>query len=162
MLKQIAWIVGGALVLALAIQLVPYGRNHTNPPVVKEPTWDSPETKALAQRACYDCHSNETTWPWYSNIAPISWLVQRDVDQGRRQLNFSQFDRPPREPGQAAREVQRGDMPPWYYVIAHPNANLSTEEKQALIQGLQATLGTAGGGGRQTQTVTPARAAYQP
>ena len=57
--------------LALLIQLVPYGRAHTNPPVVAEPNWDSPQTRELAVRACFDCHSNETTWPWYSNIAPI-------------------------------------------------------------------------------------------
>ena len=76
MLKKIILIiivvaVGGFLL----IQLVPFGRDHTNPPVVQEPNWDSPATRELAQRACFDCHSNETVWPWYSNIAPVSWLV---------------------------------------------------------------------------------------
>ena len=61
----------------LLIQLVPFGRDHTNPPVVQEPKWDSPATRELAKRACFDCHSNETVWPWYSNIAPVSWLVAR-------------------------------------------------------------------------------------
>ncbi|MEZ4770229.1 MAG: heme-binding domain-containing protein [Caldilineales bacterium] len=86
--KRIALYVILALVAVfLLIQLVPYGRDHTNPPVVQEPVWDSPQTEALARAACYDCHSNEVVWPWYSNIAPISWLVQRDVDEGRqRQL----------------------------------------------------------------------------
>ena len=60
--------------LFVLIQLAPFGRNHTNPPVVQEPSWDSAETRALAKRACFDCHSNETVWPWYSNIAPVSWL----------------------------------------------------------------------------------------
>ena len=72
-----AIIVGG---FALT-QVVPYGRNHTNPAVVYEPDWDSPETRALAERACFDCHSNETTWPWYSTIAPISWLTQATANR---------------------------------------------------------------------------------
>ena len=63
----------------LVAQLIPFGRSHTNPVVVKEPTWDSPTTRDLAKRACFDCHSNETVWPWYTNIAPVSWLTQRDV-----------------------------------------------------------------------------------
>ena len=75
-LKKALWILLGLVVL---IQLVPFGRSHTNPPVVKEVAWDSAQTKALVRRACYDCHSNETVWPWYSNVAPVSWLVQRDV-----------------------------------------------------------------------------------
>lgn len=151
--KRIArWLgmLAGAVVLSgLAIQLVPYGRNHTNPPVRQEPAWNSPQTKALVQRACYDCHSNETVWPWYSTIAPMSWLVQRDVDKGRQELNFSQWDRPPREPGESVEQVQKGEMPQWYYVIAHPDAKLSSAEHQALIQGLQATLGTGGRGRTQ-------------
>ncbi|MRR33844.1 hypothetical protein EG829_03970, partial [bacterium] len=61
------------------IQAVPYGRNHDNPPVVREPNWDSPETRGLAKRVCFDCHSNETVWPWYTWVAPVSWLVYRDV-----------------------------------------------------------------------------------
>ena len=72
----------------LVIQLIPYGREHSNPAVVSEPPWDSPATRAFAVTACFDCHSNETEWPWYSNIAPMSWLVQRDVDEGRQHLNF--------------------------------------------------------------------------
>jgi hypothetical protein len=67
------WIVRillGAVALFALIQVVPYGRSHTNPPVQSEPKWDSPQTRALAVRACYDCHSNETTWPWYTNVAP--------------------------------------------------------------------------------------------
>ena len=84
----------GVAVLAAAfllIQLVPYGHAHDNPPVAAEPNWDSPQTRELAQRACFDCHSNETTWPWYSNVAPVSWLVQHDVDEGREYLNFSRW-----------------------------------------------------------------------
>ncbi|MBS1857520.1 MAG: heme-binding domain-containing protein, partial [Acidobacteria bacterium] len=107
------------LLLAVLIQFVPFGREHTNPPAVREPAWDSPETKSLVRRACFDCHSNETTWPWYSNVAPVSWLVQRDVNGGRRHLNFSEWDRPQRHARDVAAEVQGGDMPPWFYLPMH-------------------------------------------
>ncbi len=86
----------GVLGTLLAIQLVPYGRDHGNPPVTGEPTWDAPETRTLAKQACFDCHSNETEWPAYASIAPAPWLVQRDVNQGRAVLNFSEWPRPPR------------------------------------------------------------------
>jgi hypothetical protein len=122
------------------IQLVPYGRDHTNPPVVQEPNWDSPQTRELAVRACFDCHSNETTWPWYSSIAPVSWLVQRDVDEGRRHLNFTDWGRRSVDGGEMAEVVSEGEMPPWFYLPLHPRARLSDAEKQALIQGL-GTLG---------------------
>ncbi|MCB0186228.1 MAG: heme-binding domain-containing protein, partial [Caldilineaceae bacterium] len=74
--------IGGVIVLIAAIvgiQLLPAGVRRDNPPVVQEPPWDSPETRALAVRACFDCHSNETTWPWYSYIAPMSWMILQDV-----------------------------------------------------------------------------------
>jgi hypothetical protein len=135
----------GVLVLAFAvIQAVPYGRDHSNPPVRQEPTWDSPQTRALAVDACFDCHSNQTSWPWYSNIAPISWLVQRDVDNGREALNFSEWDQE-QEGEDAAEAVQDGSMPPDYYGWLHPKARLSSEEKQALIRGLQAMFGEGEG-----------------
>jgi len=121
-------------------QLVPYGRSHTNPPVQAEPAWDSQQTRALAKRACFDCHSNLTTWPWYSNVAPVSWLVQRDVDSGRGALNFSEWNRPQDGAGDAVEAIQGGSMPPWYYTIQHPSAKLSAAQKQQLIAGLAATL----------------------
>lgn len=130
-------------VLLLLIQLVPYGRDHTNPPVRREPAWDSPSTRALAVRACFDCHSNATVWPWYANVAPLSWLAQRDVEEGRKSLNFSEWDRPQEEAGEAAETVQRGTMPPVQYLLLHPEARLTDSERQDLIAGLQATLGSA-------------------
>lgn len=73
MLKKIlVGLAGAVLMLILLLQLVPYGRNHTNPAVIAEPNWNSPQTRAYFYRACADCHSNETAWPWYSNIAPLS------------------------------------------------------------------------------------------
>ncbi len=131
----------------LLLQLVPYGHNHTNPPVVSEPKWDSPQTRALAVRACFDCHSNQTDWRWYTNIAPVSWLIQRDVDEGRRRLNFQDWNarrgggegEGGRGGNEMARTVERGSMPPWYYLPIHPEAVLSATEKQQLIDGLTAT-----------------------
>lgn len=139
--RILRWTGGLVLGLLLLIQFVPYGRNHTNPPVRQEPVWDSPQTAALARRACFDCHSNQTVWPWYSNIAPVSWLVQNDVDEGRRKLNFSEWDLPQKEADEAAEQVQKGKMPPWFYLPPHPEAWLSAEEKQAFIRGLQTTTG---------------------
>ncbi len=139
--RTVLGVVLAAIVLFVLIQLIPYGRDHTNPPVIQEVQWDSPQTRDLAVRACYDCHSNQTVWPWYSNIAPISWLIQHDVDDGRRILNFSEWDRPQPRANRAAEQVQSGSMPKFYYVPLHPSANLTSAEKQALIQGLRATLG---------------------
>ncbi|HEX8681539.1 MAG TPA: heme-binding domain-containing protein [Ardenticatenaceae bacterium] len=139
--RLLRWgIVGGAL-LFLLIQLVPFGRNHTNPPVRQEPNWDSVQTRELAVRACYDCHSNETRWLWFHNIAPISWGVQMDVDEGRETLNFSEWNLEQEEAEEAAETVSEGEMPPFRYVIAHPEANLSDAEREALIRGLLATFG---------------------
>lgn len=138
--------------IVLVVQLLPYGRDHTNPPGGVEPQWDTPQTRELAVRACFDCHSNETTWPWYSSVAPVSWLVQLDVDRGRRHLNLSEWDKAQRGGREAAETVQRGQMPPSYYVLMHPAAGLSTAEKQSLLQGLQATLsGGPGGSGTGNQ-----------
>ena len=131
----------GVLALGLVIQAVPYGRQHTNPPVLAEPNWDTPRTRTLVAYACFDCHSNETVWPWYSNIAPISWLVQRDVDQGRRAVNFSEWNRPQKEARESPNTVRKGEMPPWVYTIRSSTARLAAAEKEALATGLAATLG---------------------
>ena len=131
------------IVVGVLIQLVPFGHQHTNPAVIQEPAWDSPQTRELTKRACYDCHSNETIWPWYSNIAPVSWLNQRDVNDGRNHLNFSQWNKPQRHAGHAIEEIQKGDMPLWFYLPMHPAARLSDAEKAALVAGLQKTPGLA-------------------
>ena len=121
-------------------QAVPYGRDHSNPSVVQEPAWDSPRTRELAVVACYDCHSNEVTYPWYSNVAPASWAVQRHVDEGRDELNFSELNK--RKDGdEAAETVEDGSMPPFYYMLTHPEARLTDAEKQELISGFVATFG---------------------
>ena len=133
----------GAVALFVLIQLIPFGHDHTNPPVVAEPVWDSPQTRALFVRACADCHSNETVWPWYSNVAPVSWLVAHDVDEGRENFNTSVWGHQKRNKGyDAAEEVEENDMPPAVYLPTHPEARLSKDEKAQLIAGLKATFGT--------------------
>jgi len=130
----------GVLLLA---QAVPYGRDHSNPPVTAEPRWNAPETRALAERACFDCHSNQTRWPWYSNVAPVSWLVQADVNEGRRDLNFSEWTREYDEAQESGETVRDREMPPRSYLLLHPEAKLSDAERQQLASGLDATLGPA-------------------
>ncbi len=142
MLKRLMqWALVGTVILFVVIQAIPYGRNHTNPPTRVEPPWDSPETRELAVRACFDCHSNQTDWPWYAHVAPFSWLVQDDVDEGRKKLNFSEWNRLQEHAGQSAKMVREGTMPLWRYVAFNPQANLSSDERQALIRGLIATIG---------------------
>jgi hypothetical protein len=136
----------------LVIQVVPYGRDHTNPPVISEPAWDSPQTRALFYRACADCHSNETVWPWYSNVAPISWLVVHDTVEGRDVFNVSEWGQARRNKAdEAAETVQKNSMPPWFYLPPHPTANLTNVERQQLINGLVATFGGGEGGEGFTQ-----------
>jgi cytochrome c551/c552 len=126
----------GLIVLLLLIQFIPFGREHKNPSVIQEPPW-SAQTRGLAKQACFDCHSSETVWPWYSSIAPVSWLVQRDVNEGRHAFNFSDWGGT--LPLDQIREVVReGEMPPWFYIVMHPKAKLIQAEKDQLIHGLEA------------------------
>jgi len=143
-------IVIGALALFAAVQFIPFGHDHTNGKVIAEPAWDSPETRALFMRACGDCHSNETKWPWYSYVAPVSWLVAHDVEEGREHFNISAWGYQKKNEGEdAAEEVEKGDMPPLVYLPAHPDAWLGDEEKQVLIEGLKATFGTGKSGHKE-------------
>jgi heme-binding protein len=134
---------GGGFLALLAMQLVPYGRSHVNPPITGEPAWDSPETRTLAKRACFDCHSNETEWPAYSHVAPVSWLVQHDVDEGREVLNFSEWQRPQKEASESAEEVTEGEMPPIMYRLVHSHARLTGAERERFTRGLTKTFGVA-------------------
>lgn len=135
-------VLSAGLVVALAIQLIPVSR--TNPPVIAEPAWDSPQTRALAERACFDCHSNETVWPWYAYVAPVSWLTVYDVQEGRRNLNFSEWTPEQNQNNMAVIEVQFGGMPLPQYLLLHPEARLTPAETEALINGFEATFSNAG------------------
>jgi hypothetical protein len=139
-----AW--GRRLVVVLVaafvvIQLLPVGRDHTNPEVTGTPQWSSPRVEELARRACFDCHSNETRWPWYASIAPLSWIIRDHVTEGREHLNFSEFDRAQRHARDAAHEVEEGEMPLKAYLPFHPEARFDDSERRELIAGLVATFG---------------------
>jgi hypothetical protein len=133
---SLAWIVGVFAVM----QLIPYGRTHANPPIKQEPQWDSPRTRELAVRACFDCHSNETRWPWYADVAPMSWVVQRDVDSARNVVNFSAWSGRQELAIYSGQSVITGNMPPAKYRMAHPEAKLTHDETLELARGLDATL----------------------
>ena len=125
------------VLVGLIIQVVPYGRDHQNPRTVQEIKWNSPETRTLASNACMDCHSNLTSWPWYTSIAPISWLTSRDVEDGRAKLNFSEWQRPQEADLQEVFDVIREkEMPPLQYRVIHSEARLSDTERQQLETGL--------------------------
>ena len=128
-------------ILLVIFVFLPIGRDHTNPPVVQEPNWDSPQTRELAKRACFDCHSNETVWPWYSNLNPVAWMLQDHINEGREALNFSEWNRGYRELDEIGEVIQEGRMPLANYLALHPEARLTPQEKELLIQGLMATVG---------------------
>ena len=136
--KMLLYVGLAILALFLLIQLVPVSR--TNPPVTSEPAWDSPETRALAKQACFDCHSNETEWPFYAYVAPVSWLVAHDTNEGRAEFNFSEWDKRRQRPGEMAEAINSGWMPPASFLALHPDARLTDAEKQQLIDGFNASL----------------------
>ena len=110
--KVLKWGSIALVVVFVLIQFVPYGRDHSNPPGGTSIAWDSPRTQALMTEACMDCHSNLTRWPWYSHVAPVSWLVQKDVDEGRDELNLSLGET---EVDEMIETIEDGSMPPWVY-----------------------------------------------
>lgn len=132
----------GLAVLGLA-QLVPLGRDHSNSPVTGEPEWATQETRDLMVSACYGCHSNEVEWPWYSNVAPLSWAISDHVDEGRDEVNYSEFTTNPGEAGETMEVIEDGSMPPTYFTRfgLHPEATLTDEQKATLLAGLAATPG---------------------
>jgi hypothetical protein len=144
MLKRFV-IYGGIAVIGLFVlaQFLPIGRIEANPPVVQEVAWDSAETRALAERACFDCHSNETAWPWYSKVAPTRWLLAMDVSKGRQQMNFSDWGNAHADMDEIAGMLQRGQMPPSRYLMMHGDAKLTAAERAQLVDGMVRTLGSA-------------------
>lgn len=116
---------------------------HDNPLVTQAIAWDSPQTEQLARAACFDCHSNETKWPWYSFVAPISFLIEHNVTNGRSAVNLSTYDT--LNGREFARQIRSGEMPPAAYLALHPEARLTDAQKAALMAGFEATFVFAGG-----------------
>jgi hypothetical protein len=135
------------VVLFVAAQLVPVAR--TNPPATAEIADLPLEIDGLLQRACYDCHSNETRWPWYASVAPASWLVAWDVRHARKHLNFSTWGDYPLEKqrdtlDEIVEMVVQDEMPLWYYRPLHPDARLTSAEREQLVAWAEAGQAAAG------------------
>lgn len=139
------WLKRIALLLLLAFVVIQFWRpDRTNPPVDPARTIQAvmpvpPQIDTLLRRSCYDCHSHETVWPWYSNVAPMSWRVADHIHEGREHLNFSNWAAYP--PNDAAHhfeemceEVEKGKMPLNDYLYLHPKARLSAAEVRALCE----------------------------
>lgn len=127
----------------IAIQFWPEARVIPNPPVESTPTWDSEYTHALVERACFDCHSHETEWPWYTKIVPVSTMIKRDVGTGRDVLNFSRWEATcctEEQVDAMAETVGTQTMPLSYYLVIHPEADLTSVERGHLINGLIRTM----------------------
>ena len=135
MTHRYATLIGITLVL-VGIQMIPV--SFTNPRSTGEIEAPS-EISNVLRTSCYDCHSNESVWPWYTRVAPASWLIARDVREARDELNFSEWrDYTDRRKGDKLEEVEEmiteGEMPLWFYLPLHRDARLSDAEKQALIE----------------------------
>ncbi len=144
----------GFIVLIALIQFVP--TQHSNPPAADPVVFADPNAEAIARRACYDCHSNQTVWPWYAYIAPFSWYTINHVAEGRAQLNFSDVAatltqaRAGDEDGEqttmaelaeeSAETINKNEMPPAYYTLIHTDALLSAADKATLIAGINQAL----------------------
>lgn len=134
MRRIIRWVIVIIVTVMIAVQFVPVDR--TNPPVSRD-LGAEPAVASILRRSCYDCHSNETEWPWYSYVAPVSWLVARDVHEGREHLNFSTWDTySPEQQAklirEALEEVESGEMPMSIYLVTHRNAAISNSDLATL------------------------------
>lgn len=147
-------IIAIGIVVFAAIQFVPVDR--TQPPISDPIVFTNANAEAIARRSCYDCHSNENVWPWYGNIAPVSWVVANHVAEGRSVLNFSDIAGTIANGGESgergegnstgeiiehsAETINEGEMPPAYYLLTHPDAKLSAADKATLITGIKEAL----------------------
>ena len=128
------------------INLIPV--NLSNPPITSDiKTPDN--VKMILRESCYDCHSNETTWYWYTNYAPISWLIAHDVNEGREYLNYSTWDKYSTNEKkelmyESIEEIQEGEMPMKIYELIHPNSKISEEELNILTTWIKNEFGYSG------------------
>lgn len=140
-------LLAGAFVL---LQLVPYGHDHGAPPTTKQAHLPAAADR-IAAGACMDCHSNTTRWPWYTDVAPASFLVVNDVKSGREHLNLSRWDQPQPDLEEVVGAIDGGGMAPAQYKLIHGDARLSAAERRTLIAGFRALYASdpppTGGGG---------------
>ena len=134
--RYLLYLIGAGVASLLLIQLVPYGHNHTNPPVAQAAVFKDPRAAQLVANSCGDCHSNLTKYPWYASVAPGSWLLENHITEGRSKLNFSEWNKPQPPVDELAEKINSGEMPGWQYTLMHSNAKLSSADKKVLIAGL--------------------------
>lgn len=134
MKKTVKYSLIAVIAIFVGIQLIPVDRS--NPPIVSD--LEAPiEVKTILKRSCYDCHSNEVDWPWYSYVAPVSWLVAHDVKEGREELNFSEWQKHAADAEMKEgiiEEISEGEMPLPIYLTTHPDTSVSEEELATLKQ----------------------------
>lgn len=135
--RYFLYLVGAGIALLLLIQLVPYGHNHTNPPVTQAAVFKDPKVAQMVTQSCGDCHSNLTRYPWYASVAPGSWLLANHISEGRSKLNFSEWNKPQPPVSELAEKINSGEMPGWQYTLMHSDAKLSSADKKVLIAGLE-------------------------
>lgn len=141
-MKTWQYLVGGIVVVGLAIQLVPHelpAVESNNPADLIGSGVVDGDVANLLKTACYDCHSNETKYPWYSQVAPVSWLVGKDTREGREELNFStwqEYDMMEKlkKLDDLVIEVKEGEMPMKIYTLIHSEARLSDAQRQQLVE----------------------------
>lgn len=131
--RRVAIVIGA---VAVGVQFVTYGWHHSNPPVVQDAPWPDAASRDVARESCYSCHSNETDWPAYSYVAPMSWLVRSDVERGREEFNFSDWERFADDVDDAIEVIESGEMPPGRYTFVHRGATLSDVEREVLLNAL--------------------------
>ena len=134
--KKRTWVLFFVIDLFVVIQFIPVNRD--NPEVTGEIEVPA-EVMAILRRSCYDCHSNETVWPWYSYVAPASWLIARDVHKGREELNFSDWTsyntkQKNHKRKECGEEVEEGEMPLWFYIPLHSEAELLPKDVEAILR----------------------------
>jgi hypothetical protein len=145
-LKNLKWILSGLVILFALLQLD--NPPHTNPPVQNDFVGrmnPPPDIAAMFHAACYDCHSDQTRWPWYSHVAPMSWQIVQDVNDGRHNLNLSEWpsDNPQRawkRMEDMSEEIDDGEMPLKKYTLIHADARLTTAQRNELTQWLDSAV----------------------
>ena len=163
-MSRTQWILLSLMVVFVGIQFV--RPDMTNPPTNPAHTIDSvvtvtPQVEAILQRSCDDCHDNDTRWPWYAQIAPVSWWLKSDVTEAKREFSLPEFatyskKKQARKLQQVCDEVTKGDMPLWSYRPMHPAAKLSDADKQTLCQWAKSEKA------RIEASMTPAERAEKP
>lgn len=163
MRKALKWLAVALVMLFAAAQA--YRPARTNPRVEEAKTLRAnarltPEVAAVLERSCNDCHSSETRWPWYSNVSPVSWFLKTHVDEGRRELNFSEWGgytprRRERKLHEICQQVESGQMPLRSYLPLHPSARLSDEDRRLLCDWAREEEKRVAAGQQERQAAEP-------